>query len=97
MKTTLTRRHFVTSISGAALLQGTALGVLSGAAQAARTALHAEPLADGVLCIHGAGANVVALRDGAGLVFIDGGLKAGSADLMKLTQQQLGKGRTGTK
>lgn len=92
MKTTLTRRQFAASISGAALLHGTALGVLSGAVQAARAPLSTETLADGVLCIHGAGANVVALRDAAGLVFIDGGLKANSAELAKLAQQQLGKG-----
>ena len=41
--------------------------------------------------IRGAGANVVVLRDAAGLAFIDGGLKASSADLLKLAQQQLGR------
>ncbi len=45
-----------------------------------------------MLLIHGAGANVVALRDAAGLVFIDGGLKANQRTLLELAQQQLGKG-----
>ncbi len=92
MKTLLSRRRFVGSVSGAALLQGTGLGLLARPLLAARATLSAEKLADGVICIHGAGANVVALRDAAGLVFIDGGLKANSADLLSLAQQQLGKG-----
>jgi glyoxylase-like metal-dependent hydrolase (beta-lactamase superfamily II) len=92
MKTTLTRRHFVGSVSGAALLQGTGFGFMSGKMLAANAAPDAEALADGVVCIRGAGANVVALRDAAGLVFIDGGLKASSAQLLKLSQHHLGKG-----
>ncbi len=96
MKTILTRRHFVSSVSAAALLHGTALGLLPGTSRAARAALSAEQLADGAVWIRGAGANVVALRDANGLVFIDGGLKASSAELLKLAQQQLGKGRAHT-
>ncbi len=91
MKTNLTRRGFIGSVSGAALLHGAGMSVLSGQVLAAGSALSAEPLADGVLWIRGAGANVVALRDTAGLAFIDGGLKAHSAELLKLAQQQLGK------
>ena len=91
MKTHLTRRTFVGSISGAALIQGAGLGVLSGPLLAASSALSAESLADGLIWIRGGGANVVALRDSAGLAFVDGGLKASAAELLKLAQQQLGK------
>jgi glyoxylase-like metal-dependent hydrolase (beta-lactamase superfamily II) len=73
------------------LLHGTGLSVFARPLFAAPAALSAEPLADGIVLIRGAGANVVALRDTAGLAFIDGGLKAHSADLLKLAQQQLGK------
>jgi glyoxylase-like metal-dependent hydrolase (beta-lactamase superfamily II) len=91
MKTILTRRGFIGSVSGAALLQGAGLGVLSGPLQAAGSALSAESLAEGLVWIRGAGANVVAIRDAAGLAFIDGGLKASSGELLRLAQQQLGK------
>jgi glyoxylase-like metal-dependent hydrolase (beta-lactamase superfamily II) len=92
MKTVLTRRQFAGSISAAALLHGAALGILPSRVLAARVALSAERLADGVLCIRGAGANVVALRDSVGLVFIDGGHRANSTALLKLAEDQLGKG-----
>lgn len=61
-------------------------------AVAANATLVAEPLADGLVWIRGAGANVVALRGPDGLAFIDGGLKANAVELLKLVQQRLGKG-----
>jgi glyoxylase-like metal-dependent hydrolase (beta-lactamase superfamily II) len=91
MNTLLTRRGFIGSVSGAALLHGAGLGSLSGTAMAAGASLSVETLADGALWIRGAGANVVVLRDAAGLAFIDGGLKANSTELLKLAQQQLGR------
>lgn len=91
MKTILTRRGFIGSVSGLALLHGAGLGALSRPLMAAGSALSVEPLADGLIWIRGAGANVVVLRDAAGLAFVDGGLKASSAELLKLAQQQLGK------
>lgn len=91
MKTSLTRRSFLNSISAASFLQATTLGAFSSRLFAAGASLSAEPLADGVIWIRGAGANVVALKDTNGLAFIDGGLKANSAELLKLAQQQLGK------
>jgi glyoxylase-like metal-dependent hydrolase (beta-lactamase superfamily II) len=91
MQTILTRRGFIGSVSGAALLQGAGFSVLSGPTIAAGSTLSAEPLADGLIWIRGAGANALALRDATGLAFIDGGLKANSADMLKLAQQQLGK------
>jgi glyoxylase-like metal-dependent hydrolase (beta-lactamase superfamily II) len=91
MKSILTRRGFVNSLSAAAVLHGTGLGVFARPLLAASAALSTEPLADGVVFIRGAGANVIALRDSTGLAFIDGGLKANAAELLKLAQQQLGK------
>ncbi|MEO6079180.1 MAG: MBL fold metallo-hydrolase [Steroidobacteraceae bacterium] len=88
----LTRRRFVNSISGSALLHGAGLGLFSGRLLAAGPAPSAESLGDGILCIRGAGANVVAVKGPDGLVFIDGGLLANSGELLKLAQQQLGKG-----
>jgi len=104
MKTFLSRRDFVTSLSGTTLagtaLAGTALAgaawtgavALPGGAAAARdmgARLGSETLADGVILIRGAGANVVALRDAEGLVFIDGGLKANGGALLSLAQREL--------
>ncbi len=42
-----------------------------------------------MLWIRGAGANLLAVKDGAGLVFIDGGLKANGTDVLKLAQREL--------
>lgn len=69
---------------------------LCSLARAAGATLSAEPLADGVLWIRGAGANLLALKDAAGLVFIDGGLKALSAEVLQLAQQKLGAGKAHT-
>jgi glyoxylase-like metal-dependent hydrolase (beta-lactamase superfamily II) len=92
MKTFLSRREFVTSLSGsafAAAVGGAALR--SGMAQArdARTSLTSESLGEGLLLIRGAGANVLALRDAAGLIFIDGGLKAHAGAVLSLAQGKL--------
>jgi glyoxylase-like metal-dependent hydrolase (beta-lactamase superfamily II) len=94
MKTFLTRREFVNSVSGAALLSGTTLGALP--AFAGTSALAAETLADGLILIRGAGANVLAIRDAAGLVFVDGGLKTHSASLLKLALHETGAKRAHT-
>jgi glyoxylase-like metal-dependent hydrolase (beta-lactamase superfamily II) len=91
MNSLLTRRGFVGSISGAAVLHGAGLGAFSGRLLAAASALTPEALGEGIIWIKGAGANVVALRDAAGLAFVDGGLKASAAELLKLAQQQLGR------
>jgi glyoxylase-like metal-dependent hydrolase (beta-lactamase superfamily II) len=91
MKTMLSRRHFVNSVSAAAVLRSAALSTLPARLFAAGAALKATALADGLVLIRGAGANVVVLRDDKGLAFIDGGLKANSAELLKLAQVQLGK------
>jgi len=93
MKTFLSRRDFVTSLSGTAvagaLAGGSALRCGNARAREARTELRGESLGDGLLLIRGAGANVVALRDAAGLTFIDGGLKAHAEALLALAQRTL--------
>lgn len=94
MKNTISRRGLIHSLAGTALLP--ALGVGGLARAAAGPKLEAEPLGEGLLWIRGAGANVVALRDEAGLLFIDGGLKANAAALLKLAARGLGNGRPHT-
>jgi glyoxylase-like metal-dependent hydrolase (beta-lactamase superfamily II) len=95
MKTTLDRRHFIASLSGAAMagaaLSGTTLG--RGAAWAATPPaagkLEAERLSERLLLVRGAGANVLVARDDGGLLFIDGGLKAHGKSLLALAQREL--------
>jgi glyoxylase-like metal-dependent hydrolase (beta-lactamase superfamily II) len=65
-------------------------------AWSAGTRLDSEKLADDVLWIRGAGANVLALRDGQGLVFIDGGLKANADAVLKLAARELEGGNAHT-
>ncbi len=100
MKTFLSRRDFVSSLSGSALAAAVAGGAAlrSGMAPAreARTSLTGESLGEGLLLIRGAGANVVALRDAAGLIFIDGGLKAHAAAVLSLAKDKLAAKQTHT-
>jgi len=87
MKISLDRRSFVTSLGVTA-----ALGALAPDALRAREStgkLVTERLADQLLLVRGAGANVVVARDAAGLAFIDGGLAANSAALLSLAQREL--------
>lgn len=96
MKITLTRRRFTGSISASAALAAAGISGLSAAVHAAAGGLTAEKLNDNLLWIRGAGANVLALRDARGLVFIDGGLKAHADALLKLAGAQLGGGQPHT-
>jgi glyoxylase-like metal-dependent hydrolase (beta-lactamase superfamily II) len=88
MKTLHSRREFVNSLSAIALLGSVGWPALVHAAT--QPTLRTQLLAPGVLLIQGAGANVVALRDANGLLFIDGGLKAHASALLKLAQRELG-------
>ncbi|MEO8307902.1 MAG: MBL fold metallo-hydrolase [Pseudomonadota bacterium] len=90
MKSCLDRRSFVTSLA-TSLGAATALGALRPATLLAgsRDALVAEHLADNLLLVRGAGANVVVIKDVAGLTFVDGGLAANSAALLSLAQREL--------
>ena len=88
MKSMQSRRRILGSISAGALLYG--MGLNSRLVAAPASPLSSEPLADGLLWIRGAGANVLALRTPDGLVFIDGGLKAHAADTLKLAEKALG-------
>lgn len=98
MTSTTTRRRFVGSVSAATLLRAAGFTSLAAATKAAAAApgLSAEPLADGLLWIRGAGANLLALRDPKGLVFIDGGLATHADAVLKLAARQLGDGRPHT-
>ncbi|HEV7716315.1 MAG TPA: MBL fold metallo-hydrolase, partial [Steroidobacteraceae bacterium] len=65
------------------------------------TPLAASPLADNLVLITGAGANVVAARSAAsapadGALLVDGGLEDRSAELLKLVAKQTGAHRVGT-
>jgi len=92
MKTITSRRGVLGSLSAAVLVPSGTLGALANRALAADQPLTAEALADGLVWIRGAGANLLALRDGASLVFIDGGLATRAGDVLKLAQQKLGAG-----
>ncbi len=72
------------------------LEALPARAAAASAQLTAQSLGKDLLWIRGAGANVLALKDATGLVFIDGGLKAHAAEVLKLAQQQLGASKAHT-
>jgi glyoxylase-like metal-dependent hydrolase (beta-lactamase superfamily II) len=84
----LPRRRFLASLSGTALA-GLLLPRASPAATAPERGLRTQLLSEGLLLIQGAGSNVLALRDEAGLVFVDGGDKAHGKALLALTRKQL--------
>jgi glyoxylase-like metal-dependent hydrolase (beta-lactamase superfamily II) len=88
MKSSLDRRSFVASLGATTALAALRPGMLL--ARGSRDALVAEHLADNLLLVRGAGANVVVIRDDAGLTFVDGGLAANSAALLSLAQRELG-------
>jgi glyoxylase-like metal-dependent hydrolase (beta-lactamase superfamily II) len=91
MKSFLDRRSFVTSL-GAATMGVAMLGAgrVCLAAREARGKLVADRLADHLLLVRGAGANVVVARDATGLAFADGGLAGNSSALLSLAQRELG-------
>jgi glyoxylase-like metal-dependent hydrolase (beta-lactamase superfamily II) len=94
MKTFLSRRGFVTTLTGTAIY-----GAIAPTATLARTAkakLSAQQLAEGVVLITGAGANLLAVRDAKNLVFVDGGLKDHANDTLRLAQRDLGAGKAHT-
>jgi glyoxylase-like metal-dependent hydrolase (beta-lactamase superfamily II) len=96
MKTNTSRRGFLGSLSAAVLLPSGTLGTLANRALAANQALTAEALGDGLVWIRGAGANLLALRDADGLLFVDGGLASHASEVLKLAQQKLGAGAAHT-
>src|SRR5688500_14009202 len=84
MKTTMTRRGFTGSISAASMLAGAGFSALPGAVHAAAANITAQKLADGLVWIRGAGANLLALKDPQGILFVYGGLKAYADAMLKL-------------
>jgi len=94
MRIRMSRRGFLGSVSAATLLaSGTAKLARAGTASPPLTA---ESLGDGLLWIRGAGANLLALRAGDGLAFIDGGLATHAGEVLQLAQQKLGAGSART-
>jgi glyoxylase-like metal-dependent hydrolase (beta-lactamase superfamily II) len=93
MKTLTSRRGFLGSLSAALVA---AQGAFPRTAHGAAQALSGEALGAGLLWIRGAGANLLAVRDPAGLLFIDGGLEARTGAVLKLTQRELGSGKPHT-
>jgi len=61
-------------------------------ARAAAPRLEAELLGDGLVWIRGAGANLLALREPRGLVFIDGGHARHADEVLRLAARELGPG-----
>jgi cyclase len=88
MKISSDRRAFVTSVGAAAALGTFGPGALFASENPGK--LVAERLADHLLFVRKAGANVVVARDAAGLAFVDGGLASSSAALVSLAQRELG-------
>lgn len=74
------------------MLAGAGFSALPGAVHAAAANLSAQKLADGLVWIRGAGANLLALKDPQGIVFVDGGLKARADAVLKLAERELGGG-----
>jgi cyclase len=75
----LSRRRALATISGALCAAAAPRWAL-----AAPGALEVEDLGAGLVAIRGAGANVVALKTGDGLLLVDGGLPSKSSELLDL-------------
>ncbi|MEP7314662.1 MAG: hypothetical protein ABI859_18910 [Pseudomonadota bacterium] len=92
MKMPIDRRKFLrSSLGGAALSLGASLlGTGRVLAAGAVRPLASTRLDDDLLLISGGGGNVVVARDAQGLVFVDGALKARSAEVVKLATRTLG-------
>jgi glyoxylase-like metal-dependent hydrolase (beta-lactamase superfamily II) len=91
---TLPRRAFLASLSGtlvgAAVPTGSMMSRSRPAIAApAKARLKSQSLGEHLLLVQGAGCNVLALRDDAGIVFIDGGLKTQGKGLLTLAQKNL--------
>lgn len=88
------RRDVLTGALGSAAVLSIA-GVPAFAREAAQE-ITATPLADHILLVTGAGANVVAVRGPDGLLLIDGGLEDRSAALLRFVKKQLDSKRIHT-
>ncbi len=89
------RRDFLKSVVGGAA--AASLGTVSPArAGAPRSPIEATKLTDTLTLFSGAGANVVAARDGDGLALVDGGLADRSHELLDRIQRETGLSRVHT-
>ncbi|MEY2853121.1 MAG: hypothetical protein RL030_253, partial [Pseudomonadota bacterium] len=89
MKSFLSRRRFLLSSAGGVLATA-ALAPHAALAKAVRMPVAAQELANDLLWIQGAGANLVVLKGPEGLVFADGGLATHAGDVLALAHNQLG-------
>jgi cyclase len=93
MAASLNRRAFLrVALAGAAASPW----LLDPARAKPSEALSVTRLADDLVMISGAGANVVAARDAHGALMVDGGLKERSGDLIKLVKRELSVKRVHT-
>ena len=94
------RRGFLKSVVGGATVASLGTFPLARAGDAAASAepsqLADTKLTDTLTLISGAGANVIAARNGDGLALVDGGLAAHSPELLKRIQSATGLARVNT-
>ena len=88
-----TRRQFLHTSLAASLASALPLTAFAREKQAPLTV---TALADDLILIQGAGANVVAARAADGAVLIDGGVERRSSELLKLVTKQTGTKRVAT-
>lgn len=93
------RRGFLKSVVGGATVAslGTFPLARAGAREAAPAAsIESTKLTDTLTLFSGAGANVVAARDGDGLALVDGGLPEHSMELLERVSREMGAGAVRT-
>jgi cyclase len=88
------RRSFLTRVVPAAALGVAA--VRAPSALAKNAALVTQPLAENLTLISGAGGNVTLLRSADGVLLVDGGARAHSAQLLKAVREIAGTARVHT-
>ena len=88
------RRSFLRTVIAGAM--ATSLARMPAARAAGSAPLAAQSLDPNLWLFSGAGCNVVAHRDDAGIALVDGGLVAHSKDLLKLVEQTTGSGKIHT-
>ncbi|MGH8228868.1 MAG: MBL fold metallo-hydrolase [Steroidobacteraceae bacterium] len=98
MTHTVDRRGFLATLVGgtAAASLGSLTPAFAKTAAPAAPAIESTQLVGSLTLFSGDGGNVLAVRDGAGLAMVDGGLPPGSHALLDRIRQALGAGRVHT-
>jgi len=96
MKHSVDRRGFLKGALGGAAALSVASFTPRRVAAGERAAITPTALNDQLTVFSGAGCNVVAARDGAGLALVDGGLEEHSAELAKALDEAYGRARVHT-